>query len=110
MSYDDYTDIYLKVLSAAAEDVKLASPNDKLPLDLGLFLNMFSNLDKNGDGCHHFQGFERPLPLLVSRSHTLTRSRREGPVYIELFPMQRILQSNQIAERAISQEIKLASF
>ena len=48
MSYDDYRDTYLKVLSA--EGAKLASPNDKLPFGLDLFLNMFSNLDLNGDG------------------------------------------------------------
>ena len=48
MSYDDYRDTYLKVLSA--EGAKLASPNEKLPFGLDVFLNMFSNLDMNGDG------------------------------------------------------------
>ena len=53
MSYDDFTDMHLKVLSA--EGAKLASPNDKLPLGLDLLLNIFSNLDKNGDGVITFK-------------------------------------------------------
>ena len=46
--------------------------------------------------------------MLVSRSHTLLLARRGSGLmqYIEFFPLQRILQSNQIAERAIRHEIK----
>ena len=43
---------------------------------------------------------------VVSRIHTLARRGSGLMQYIELFPLQRILQSNQIAEQAIRHEIK----
>ena len=43
----------------------------------------------------------------IAVQHSLLARRGSGLMqYIELFPLQRILQSNQIAERAIRHEIK----
>ena len=48
MSYDEFEDALLKVFSA--ESANLSSPQDKLQFAKDVLLDMFSNLDMNGDG------------------------------------------------------------
>ena len=48
MSYDDFEDAYLKLISG--EGAKLVSPDDKLQFAVDIALDWFSNLDMNGDG------------------------------------------------------------
>ena len=48
MSYDDFDDAYLKVMSA--HTAKRSSPEEKVQYMESIFSDMFGNMDLNGDG------------------------------------------------------------